>query len=205
MALKRDPYLVLGIPRGAKPEEVRRAYHRAVLHCHPDQPGGDAPERLERFHEVKDAYEAILRPLPTAVPPKEFARTDAAWLVLSQADAETVEGRRTRDGLGMVKMSRPTRDEPAVFLLFWLLAIALSTTVAYFWIESRFAGRPGTTMGEGELGLIVVVTLAIYLGVTAATYLVLLRSREIFWLALWLGRAWRRALPGPRDDRQLPR
>jgi DnaJ-class molecular chaperone len=52
-----DPYLVLGIQRGADPTEVKRAYRRLVLLLHPDVNGD--PACAERLREVQSAYEQL--------------------------------------------------------------------------------------------------------------------------------------------------
>jgi len=58
MAEKRDYYEVLGVPRNADPETIKRAYRRAALDCHPDRhPGDQAYE--ERFKEVSEAYQVL--------------------------------------------------------------------------------------------------------------------------------------------------
>jgi curved DNA-binding protein CbpA len=56
---RRDPYEVLGVPRGAADSELRAAYRRLVQLHHPDHNGG-SPEAARRFEEVQDAYAAIL-------------------------------------------------------------------------------------------------------------------------------------------------
>jgi curved DNA-binding protein CbpA len=48
----RDPYLLLGIPRGADDDTVHAAYLAAVKHCPPDRDPG-------RFDAVRKAYEAL--------------------------------------------------------------------------------------------------------------------------------------------------
>ena len=53
-----EPYSVLGLPRGASDQEVRRAYRRLAQESHPDTNG---PEGIDRFITVKNAYEAISR------------------------------------------------------------------------------------------------------------------------------------------------
>jgi curved DNA-binding protein CbpA len=55
---RRDPYLVLGVPRQASAEEIARAYRRAARTSHPDSVGGSA----ERFHVVSDAYDELRDP-----------------------------------------------------------------------------------------------------------------------------------------------
>ena len=52
-----NPYEVLGVKRDATPEEVRRAYRKKSMACHPDlHPGPDAQQEFER---VKVAYDIL--------------------------------------------------------------------------------------------------------------------------------------------------
>ena len=59
----RDPYDVLGVSRGASDDEIKKAYRTLSRRYHPDaninNPNKDQAE--ERFKEVQQAYEAILR------------------------------------------------------------------------------------------------------------------------------------------------
>jgi molecular chaperone DnaJ len=58
---KRDYYEILGIDRGASPEQVKKAYRRLAHQFHPDKnPGDKAAE--ERFKELSEAYEALSQP-----------------------------------------------------------------------------------------------------------------------------------------------
>jgi molecular chaperone DnaJ len=54
----RDPYLILGVPRGAPAADIKAAYRRLALQWHPDRNPGDAAAE-EKFKEVAIAY-AIL-------------------------------------------------------------------------------------------------------------------------------------------------
>jgi len=38
---KRDLYKVLGVPRGAGQDQIKNAYRRLALQCHPDKTKGD--------------------------------------------------------------------------------------------------------------------------------------------------------------------
>jgi molecular chaperone DnaJ len=58
MAAKRDYYEVLGVNKGASPEEIKRAYRRLALKYHPDRNPGDK-QAEESFKEAAEAYEVL--------------------------------------------------------------------------------------------------------------------------------------------------
>lgn len=61
MAAKRDYYEVLEIQRTASVEEIKKAYRKIALKCHPDRnPGDKAAE--ERFKEASEAYQILSDP-----------------------------------------------------------------------------------------------------------------------------------------------
>jgi len=55
MTRLRDPYGVLGLPRGASKDDVKRAYRRLAKQHHPDANGGDRSSE-ERLREIIQAY-----------------------------------------------------------------------------------------------------------------------------------------------------
>lgn len=57
----RDPYEVLGVPRDADAEAVKRAYRAAALRDHPDRNPGDAAAE-ERFKAASEAYATLRDP-----------------------------------------------------------------------------------------------------------------------------------------------
>jgi curved DNA-binding protein CbpA len=56
MALIRDPYRILGLPRDATLDEVKAAYRRLAKQSHPDSAGEKA---LPRFLAIQAAYELL--------------------------------------------------------------------------------------------------------------------------------------------------
>jgi len=53
-----DYYEVLGVPRDATPEQVKKAYRRLARELHPDVAGND-PASEERFKDVSRAYDVL--------------------------------------------------------------------------------------------------------------------------------------------------
>jgi molecular chaperone DnaJ len=59
-AVKADYYEILGVPRDADDETIRRAFHARARDCHPDI--SDAPEDHRRFRELAEAYGVLSKP-----------------------------------------------------------------------------------------------------------------------------------------------
>ncbi len=57
----RDYYEVLGVPRNASDEEIKRAYRRAAMKYHPDRNKGDK-QAEQLFKEINEAYEVLSDP-----------------------------------------------------------------------------------------------------------------------------------------------
>ena len=64
MAVKfRDYYDVLGVPRTATADDIKRAYRQLARKHHPDlQPAAERGHAAERFKEINEAYEVLSDP-----------------------------------------------------------------------------------------------------------------------------------------------
>jgi len=60
MVSKRDYYEILGIPKNATPEEIKKAYRQLALRYHPDR--NKSPDAEEKFKEINEAYEVLSDP-----------------------------------------------------------------------------------------------------------------------------------------------
>lgn len=57
---KRDYYEVLGVPRTAAEEDLKKAYRRAAMEWHPDRNPDRKHEAEERFKELTEAYGVLM-------------------------------------------------------------------------------------------------------------------------------------------------
>ena len=111
MTATRAPHEVLGVPEGAPPDEVRRAYKKAVLRYHPDRNPGDQ-DAAEAFLSAQAAFEALDTPDPDAGFDAERVAREM------QKAAEEATRRRRGGGLqgrawqqARVLLDRPRTDE----------------------------------------------------------------------------------------------
>jgi molecular chaperone DnaJ len=68
MSTKRDYYEILGVPRNATVEEIKKVYRKLVLQYHPDRVSQDKKkESEEKFKEISEAYAVLSDPQKRAL------------------------------------------------------------------------------------------------------------------------------------------
>ena len=55
---KKNYYNILGVPRGAAPEDIKRAYRRLAMKFHPDHNPGVASAHA-KFQQILEAYSVL--------------------------------------------------------------------------------------------------------------------------------------------------
>lgn len=58
--MKKDYYEILGVPRNASSDDIKKAYRSKAKTCHPDLNPDNKKESEEKFKELSEAYEVLM-------------------------------------------------------------------------------------------------------------------------------------------------
>ncbi|MDR5817428.1 DnaJ domain-containing protein [Caballeronia sp. LZ033] len=72
-------YETLGVNEHATDEEIKRAYRKAAMRCHPDRNVGNEAEAHAQFHEIKEAYAILSDRAQREVYDRTFAEEMRRW------------------------------------------------------------------------------------------------------------------------------
>jgi DnaJ-class molecular chaperone len=56
--VEKDLYKILGVPKGAKPDDIKKAYRKLSLKHHPDKNQGD-PDAKAKFQKIAEAFSIL--------------------------------------------------------------------------------------------------------------------------------------------------
>ncbi|WP_244817274.1 J domain-containing protein [Caballeronia sp. Lep1P3] len=72
-------YETLGVEEHATEEEIKRAYRKAAMRCHPDRNAGNEDAARAKFQEIKEAYAILSDPAQREVYDRTFAEEVERW------------------------------------------------------------------------------------------------------------------------------
>lgn len=86
----KDPYAVLGVPRNADEDTIKKAFRREAKKWHPDKHGGAATAE-QKFKEINEAYQTLTAPAK-ALHMTTGPAQPSAYQNMDQAAAAVIEG-----------------------------------------------------------------------------------------------------------------
>ena len=86
-----DYYAILGVPRNATEEDIRRAYRESALRLHPDK--NEGPEATELFLQVNRAYELLSDQGQREIYDLELIEHEAKMIAKASFGAKVIQSR----------------------------------------------------------------------------------------------------------------
>ncbi|KND62391.1 Chaperone protein DnaJ [Candidatus Burkholderia verschuerenii] len=97
-------YETLGVSEHASDDEIKRAYRKAAMRCHPDRNAGNEEAARAEFLEIKDAYAILSDAGQRAVYDRIFAEEMERWNAQkkqeeAERDAREAQEREAREAI----------------------------------------------------------------------------------------------------------
>jgi hypothetical protein len=208
-----DPYQVLDVGPDADSEEIRRAFHRAVLRCHPDCGGGEDAATKDLFGRIVASYR-LLRgrlieqgrddgqglPISNQFDPSDFALMSQGWTSQRSGEAPSPGKLEWLPSMVQEKVVEPAVHETRAFVACWVAAIVLALLAGVV-AAAVMSSRGGTRAGgpdEADDGTTLVCVLAMmgtYIAVFALGLVIIVASRKTSWLLRVIGFRRQHSLP----------
>ncbi|BAN24774.1 J domain-containing protein [Caballeronia insecticola] len=90
-------YQTLGVDEHATEEEIKRAYRKAAMRCHPDRNAGNEDAARAKFQELKEAYAILSDPAQREVYDRIFAEEMQRWEARVRQEEAEREAREAKE------------------------------------------------------------------------------------------------------------
>jgi molecular chaperone DnaJ len=134
--MKQDFYVVLGVQRDASEPDIKKAYRKLAMECHPDRNNGDKSAE-EKFKLVTEAYEVLRDPHKRAA----YDRYGMAGVG---------RGQGAPGGGGFTSMHFDLSEALMVFMRDFGLAGGREGGAGFGGFENLFGGGPGRDRRRGH-------------------------------------------------------
>ncbi len=117
-----DPYDILGIPKNATQEEIKKAYRREAMKWHPDR-SNNSTEAQERFHQAAEAYKFLS---------ENYSRSadDAVEKQYSDEDRYKSSASGQSDNYSNARYSRDQSEDKFADTVFWEVMLDFAIKLA---------------------------------------------------------------------------
>ena len=90
-------YETLGVDEHANEEEIKRAYRKAAMRCHPDRNAGNEDAARAKFLEIKEAYAILSDPAQREVYDRIYADEMRRWEEQRRQEEAEREAREAKE------------------------------------------------------------------------------------------------------------
>jgi hypothetical protein len=125
-----DYYRVLGLRQGASDDEIRKAYRKKAMECHPDR--NHSPDAQDMFIRITEAYEYLTsHPHGRNISQEEVQRNYQAWVDYRRAEARKRAEAYARASYAEFRKSRIYKSTTVIDGTMVFLGLILAVTVIF--------------------------------------------------------------------------